>query len=283
MKLFKKIFGKNSKKEFKEYDLGNGVRANSKGEIYGEIGIKTSLNGKEYSSKVPINTTIDKLSELSDRFEKERIQEEQNRLNPNSCEREPNDDEVMVRIDDISGYMYALPYKHPLGDMIFEAKLNTIGTGFNNIVISKQDFSILKSYYKSQKQTYELLTEASNYEKSGDIDLAIESYHKVISIGYNGGGYNVQRPYDRLMILYRKKKDIEREESIIRETIEVLSELNKLSADRAIKEHPEKEDEILSAVPLCHSVMGDNGFYIYNPYDIPKYQTRLEKLLSKKK
>lgn len=283
MGWLKKLFGTKKEETNQKIEVGNGIFVDEQGNISGELEISASLNDKETSQRISINTSVEKLDKWLREQHVKQEEAERNKDNPDSCEREPNQDEVKIPIDKVSEYQSALPYKHPLGEMMFEAKLNTIETGYNNIIVLREDFLTIERYYNAQQRTYTLLGNANVYEKNGDTDLAIEAYQEVISIGYSGAGYAINKPYDRLMILYRKKKEVDNEINIIRQTIVALSAQNKISADRSIKEHPEKENEILTALPLCTRVMGDNGFYIYIPYDVPKYQVRLEKLLLKKK
>ncbi len=57
------IFKKKKKDKSHELNLGDGIFANEKGKIYGELKIKTSLNDKESIHTLTVNTTIEKLKE----------------------------------------------------------------------------------------------------------------------------------------------------------------------------------------------------------------------------
>lgn len=264
--------------ESQEFDLGNGMFGNEKGEIYGELQIKTSFNGQEFIHKLPINTTVEKLKEEDER-------KEANKANPDSCEREPTENEVLIHISNIDKYHKSMPIEHPLRDKLFEAEIRTITSGCNNIVISRKELDELELQLKrhndsiiQQSKVYELLNKGCEFEKTGDIDKAISIYQEVVSIGYDGVGYGINKPYDRLMILYRKKKDVENEIKIIEKVIMALLEKNNKCACRAIEQHPDKKKEILSALPNCSRVMGNDGFYCFIPYDIVKYRDRLLKI-----
>lgn len=270
---------KKEKKESQEFDLGNGMFGNEKGEIYGEIQLKTSFNGQEFIHKLPINTTADKLQQKYER-------KETNKINPDSCERIPNDDEVKLSCTDYDKYLsiiVGLPKE--IKENITQKMYSAIYNDYNNIIISEnQHKEILLRFQQHndsvmlQSKVYGLLNKGKELEKSGDIDLAIKIYQEVVAIGYNGVGYGVNKPYDRLMILYRKKKDVENEIKIIEQVIMALLEENNKCAYRAIEQHPDKKEEIISALPNCSRVMGDDGFYCFIPYDVIKYRDRLLKI-----
>lgn len=269
---------KKEKRESQEFDLGNGMFGNEKGEIYGELQLKTSFNGQEFIHKLPINTTVEKRKEEDE-------QKEANRENSDSCEREPTENEVLIHVSNIDKYLKSMPIEHPLRNKLFEAKIRTISSGCNNIVISRKELDELELQLKGhndsimlQSKVYGLLNKGSEFEKAGDIDNAINTYQEVVSIGYNGVGYGRNKPYDRLMILYRKKKDVDNEIKIIEQAIMVLLEDNRERAFVAIEQHPEKKDEILNALSTCSRVMGHDGFYCFIPYEVVKYRDRLLKI-----
>lgn len=269
---------KKGKEESQEFDLGDGMFGNEKGEIYGELQLKTSFNGQEFIHKLPINTTVEKLKEEDE-------QKKANKENPDSCERKPAENEVLIHVSNIDKYQKSMPTEHPLRNKIFEAKIRTISSGCNNIVVSRKELDELELQLKRhndsimlQSKVYGLLDKAKELEKAGNIDLAINTYQDVVAIGYNGVGYGINKPYDRLIILYRKKKDIENEIKAIEQVIMALLEENNKCAYKAIEQHPDKKEEILSALPNCSRVMGNDGFYCFIPYDIVKYRNRLLKI-----
>ncbi len=209
-----------------------------------------------------------------------------NKENPNSCERDPNDDEVRFSRDDYDKYLSIII---GLSDEIHEKIRKNIYSaefyGYNNIIISKNTHKEIllrhqqhNDFIKRRNKVYGLLSKANELEKSGNINLAIAMYHEVINIGYDDVGYGKDKPYNRLIILYRKIKDVDNEIKIIEQTIKVLLEENRKLAYRAIELYPDKKEEILSAIPSCSRVMGDNGFYCFIPYDAIKYRDRLLKI-----
>lgn len=60
------------------------------------------------------------------------------------------------------------------------------------------------------------------YEKSGDIEKAIELYERVVSRKFDGS-----HPYDRLSILYRKQGNFEAEETVLKKLYLFLLKLPK--------------------------------------------------------
>ena len=279
MRLLGKIFNK-KQKDIKEFELGDGLFCNEKGEVYGEIQISTSFNEQDNILKFPINTTVEKLKEEYER-------NKANEANPNSCEREPNEDEIKIPVDDIYRYQEGL-YEHPLRQKLSKAHINAIKNRYNNIIILKSEYEELLSkiqqrsdLQKLKNKVYEMLDKGRQLEKAGDIDSTIEVYQKVVDIDYNGVGYGQNKPYDRLMILYRKKKDVDNEIKTIEQAIKVLSEENNKRALSAIEKHPDKKEQILNAMEHCVRVMGDDVFFCFIPYDVTIYQDRLQKITKK--
>ena len=60
------------------------------------------------------------------------------------------------------------------------------------------------------------------YEKTGDIEKAIEIYEKVVARKFDGS-----HPYDRLAILYRKQGNFEAEEAVLLKAISVFTKVAK--------------------------------------------------------
>ena len=120
-------------------------------------------------------------------------------------------------------------------------------------------------------------------EKTGDIDGAIATYEKNIS-----AGYPATHSFDRLMILYRKRKEYDKEIVVIEKAIALFDLQNKENAEKSIMSFPSRKNEILSALKTCSVVYGDSvneygkRSICFNPYDINKYKSRLEKAQSLK-
>lgn len=116
-------------------------------------------------------------------------------------------------------------------------------------------------------------------EKAGDIDGAIKVYEDNVA-----HEYAATHSYDRLMVIYRKRKDYCNEIRIINKAIKVFSAENESRAQRAIKEYPLKEKQIRAALETCVNVKGTlrsqfTGavLYCFCPYPVNKYKKRLEK------
>ncbi len=116
-------------------------------------------------------------------------------------------------------------------------------------------------------------------EKSDRIDEAIRVYEANIA----GDCYPACHSFDRLMVLYRKRKDFTNEIRVITKAIEIFTKENLRRAEMAIKENPSKEKAIQKALVTCENVLGSmrslngNLLYCFCPYDVVKYKKRLEK------
>ena len=71
----------------------------------------------------------------------------------------------------------------------------------------------------------ELNNEGMRLEKQGDIDAAIAIYEQNIS----GDCYPATHSFDRLMILYRKRKDYQNERRVIQKAIRLFPKIEKYS------------------------------------------------------
>ena len=117
-------------------------------------------------------------------------------------------------------------------------------------------------------------------EKSGQIDAAIEVYENNIK----DECYPATHSFDRLIILYRKRKDYQNEQRVIQKAIQGFSLENEYRAKNAILECPSKEKEVSRALLKCEKVKSNDGFhYLFVPYDVNKYKLRLDKLQTKLK
>lgn len=146
-------------------------------------------------------------------------------------------------------------------------------TGTINRILNKEKgYSVLEERLSNCAT---LNNDGVELEKSGQIDDAIEVYENNIK----GECYPATHSFDRLMVLYRKKKDFLNELRVIEKAIQVFQKENEYRAKNAILECPSKEEEVLNALPLCKKVKSNDGFhYLFVPYDVNKYKHRLEKL-----
>lgn len=92
------------------------------------------------------------------------------------------------------------------------------------IEMPDEDYDEAMAIFEERRQMDELLARAaernnrgSELEKSGDIDGAIAVYEENIA-----EGYPASRSFDRLMVLYRKRKDYDSEIRVIMRAAEVF-------------------------------------------------------------
>lgn len=84
-------------------------------------------------------------------------------------------------------------------------------------------------------------------------------------------------PYDRLMILYRKKKDYENEIRVIKDAISVFMAENERRAGRVIEGDSSLYNEVMQALETNESIRYDDGKWAFVQYNVMDYITRLEK------
>lgn len=131
-----------------------------------------------------------------------------------------------------------------------------------------------KDYEYKTKQFIKFLTRHNLKDISiKEIDKAIEIYEENILIGYPA-----THSYNRLIILYKRKKDINKEVRVLKRAIDIFSKENERRCKRAIKNHKEMEKDILCAFYNNVALRDINNMICFNPYDIKKYLLRLEKL-----
>ena len=118
-------------------------------------------------------------------------------------------------------------------------------------------------------------------EKEGMINEAIAVYEKAII-----PQLPATHPYDRLMILYRKKKDYDNEIRIDKIAISVFMKENERRAGRAIEDDSSLYNQVMQALETNENIRYEDGKWAFVQYDVMEYITRLEKakrLLEKSK
>lgn len=118
-------------------------------------------------------------------------------------------------------------------------------------------------------------------EKEGMINEAIAVYEKAII-----PQLPATHPYDRLMILYRKKKDYDNEIRIIKIAISVFMKENERRAGRAIEDDSSLYNQVMQALETNENIRYEDRKWAFVQYDVMEYITRLEKakrLLEKSK
>lgn len=246
-----------------------GTSTNTKNEIITEVSFK--VLGNEY--KMPI--TQDSIDDLN--------LKKQNSANPESCEKEPSEDEIKLPLSFFT--MSNITY---VGDEcnFFALYTHAKYRGYNNIVIDKKTYlKAINNISRERRKEYILCRSAHlnqcgiALEKQGRIDEAINSYEENIKLYPT-----TTHAYYRLMVLYRKKKELTNEIRVIQTAIYVFEKENQRRAYSAIERNPERKEEILVAWKSCNKVMGNNGFYCFVPCDdVLKYKKRLSKLTARNK
>lgn len=144
--------------------------------------------------------------------------------------------------------------------------------------INYEEDIVLKSSY-IETETHDelevpsrLIPIGQSLEKEGMIDEAIAVYEKSIL-----SKIPATVPYDRLMVLYRKKKDYENEIRIIKEAISVFMAENERRAGRVIDRDSSLYNEVMQALETNESIRYDDGRWAFVQYNVMDYITRLEK------
>lgn len=109
-------------------------------------------------------------------------------------------------------------------------------------------------------------------EKEGMIEEAIKAYEKAII-----PKLPAKHPYERLAVLYRKKKDYENEIRVIKIAIDVFMKENERRAGRIIEEDNSMYQMVMQALETNESIRYDDGKWAFVQYDVMDYITRLEK------
>jgi hypothetical protein len=132
-----------------------------------------------------------------------------------------------------------------------------------------------------QNESSRLIKLGIDLEKEGMINEAIAVYEKAII-----PQLPATHPYDRLMILYRKKRDYDNEIRIIKIAISVFMKENERRAGRIIEEDSSLYNQVMQALETNESIRYEDGKWTFVQYDVMEYITRLEKakkLLEKSK
>ena len=190
MKWIKKLFFGNAKASPSDDDRISNFSVDEEGNISAIVTL--SVNGEKL--EFPIDTNEQKLAE-------EAKAKEANKANPNSCEREPAEDEIKVPISFLTPENIALSNNGP---NLFSIYLRAKRLGYNNIAIKKDVYKeAFNSIVKNRRLNYSIQRTASlnmlgiAYEKKGEIEAAIQVYEENIAMRSNG-----RHSYDRLKTKY---------------------------------------------------------------------------------
>jgi len=120
-------------------------------------------------------------------------------------------------------------------------------------------------------KTTSLNNKGSELERNGNIGAAIESYEECIKLQYPA-----RFSYERLMVLYRKAKQYDDEMRVIDIAIQLFSIENCRRYKIAVANT--KNEKYLSCLEAAYKanvkLKNDEGWYIYNPYDVGLWKKR---------
>lgn len=139
---------------------------------------------------------------------------------------------------------------------------------FKNTNEEKAEFDLQDEY----EQKSRLISIGIDLEREGMIDEAIKVYEKSII-----SKLPIKHPYERLAILYRKKKDYENEIRVIKTAIEVFMKENERRANRVFDEDGSMYNQVMLALETNESIKYEDGKWAFVQYDVMNYITRLEK------
>ncbi len=153
--------------------------------------------------------------------------------------------------------------------------------GITTYDISKSLFEeIRKQQYEHIKFDFNLneynlnVNRGIECEKEKSIDDAIMYYEKAIHTEYPA-----THAYERLMVIYRKKKLYKEELRVIELALKVFNKENQRRINTLIEKYPTNKDELLEALETNKKVIRDNDYrVILSQYDVLKYIKRLEKV-----
>ena len=111
-------------------------------------------------------------------------------------------------------------------------------------------------------------------EKKGDIENAIKLYEKNVADEFFG-----THPYDRLAIIYRRRKQFDDEIRILKRKISIFEKINQERLHHFL-EHCSKDypKELIEKAKSFKQIRDTKGRVIFNPYPIDDCQRRLEKV-----
>lgn len=154
-----------------------------------------------------------------------------------------------------------------------EYKLNHLSQSqFDNFSQKEKDAE--EELYREEElnESTRLIKLGINLEKEGMINEAISVYEKAII-----PQLPTTHPYDRLMTLYRKKKEYENEIRVIKLAISVFMKENERRAGRVIENDSSLYKQVMQALETNESIKHEDGKWAFVQYDVMNYITRLEK------
>lgn len=163
-----------------------------------------------------------------------------------------------------------------------EHKLNHLSESQFSNLFQKEE-GVAEELYQEEalNESTRLIKLGIDLEKEGMVNEAISVYEKAII-----PQLPATHPYNRLMILYRKKKDYENEIRVIKIAISVFMKENEHRVGRVIEDDSSLYNQVMQALETNESIRYEDGKWAFVQYDVMEYITRLEKakkLLEKSK
>lgn len=196
---------------------------------------------------------------------------------------------VTIHIPDIrhmDDFIFGLGWRYLIGwpkcDIYNDIMCKAISQGRNSFLMSKADYRDAM-YYAEHKRNWEKTMYATRdlnnngiaLEKEGMVDEAIAVYEESVK---NGGEFFTLHPFDRLMILYHKRKEYDKERTVIEKVILLSQRENRTRVKSAIKSRPDRKQEIILAYGKNERLKDEDGRYLFYPYEVIKYEKRLGKV-----
>lgn len=115
-----------------------------------------------------------------------------------------------------------------------------------------------------------------DFEKRKNINEAILSYEESIAFRIAA-----THPYNRLIVIYNKRKDYNNALRVVKLAIEIFTNENIRRATNLINEYPNLKSKIEFHLETNESFKDEKGKWIFVQYDVMKYYDRLTKLKNK--
>lgn len=146
---------------------------------------------------------------------------------------------MKILLSDINNMLACVP------EGVFWRSQNALWSGKDYVEVSDSEYREMMLRYERKQQDdkrlskcVELNNEGLSYEKNGDVESAINSYERNICPGC----WPARHSFDRLLVLYRKKKDYGSERRVCLRAIDEFPEEEKyrqrlLKIDKLIEKH----------------------------------------------
>lgn len=128
---------------------------------------------------------------------------------------------------------------------LFGKMTRAILNGETELEISDEEYNNIKALHDEQEARNKALSrcarlnnEGMGYEKEGRTDDAIRCYEQNIGEGV----YQAAHSYDRLMVIYRKRKDYDNEVRVIDEALKHLCPIY----DALIEKYEKRKQKVIS-------------------------------------